>query len=75
MDVISTGVSFTEKIKDGYIVFFVNEDGIPGAADTTGKVYTPAEAMAFLKTTYPEKYQQSLARARDLGLGIQFLAK
>jgi hypothetical protein len=70
----SPGISFILKKGDGYIAFFVNEKGIPGAADTTGRVYTPSDAMAFLKAHDPEKWNESRDRARHLGLEEKFLS-
>lgn len=46
---IESGISFILKNADGYIAFFVNKQGVPGAADTTGNIYSPVEALTFLK--------------------------
>ena len=47
------GISFILKKDDGYIVYFVG-----GAVDTTGRIYSENEAMAYLKKYDPEKYAQ-----------------
>ena len=68
----STGISFILKKDSGYIVYFVYEGGTPGAVDTTGKIYSNTEALAYLKEYDPEKYAESLARAEELGLKAEF---
>lgn len=68
-----SGVCFILKKDDGYIVYYVDEDGIPGAVDTEGKIFTNKEAIAYLKKYDSEKYAESLARAEELGLKELFL--
>ena len=68
----STGISFILKKDDGYIVYYVSNGGTPGAVDTTGKIYSNTEALAYLKEYDPEKYTESLARAEELGLKAEF---
>ena len=68
----SSGISFVLKKNDGYIVYFIYEGGTPGAVDTSGKIYSNTEALAYLKEYDPEKYAESLARAEKLGLKSDF---
>ena len=68
----STGISFILKKDDGYIVYYVSNGGTPGAVDTTGKIYSNTEALAYLKEYDPEKYAESLVRAEELGLKSDF---
>ena len=68
----SCGISFIIKKDSGYIVYFVSEGGSPGAVDTTGKIYSNTEALAYLKEYDPEKYAESLMRAEELGLKSDF---
>ena len=68
----STGISFILKKDEGYIVYFIYEGGTPGAVDTSGKIYSNTEALAYLKEYDPEKYAESLARAEKLGLKSDF---
>ena len=68
----SCGISFILKKDEGYIVYFIYEGGTPGAVDTTGKIYSNTEALAYLKEYDPEKYAESLARAEELGLKSDF---
>ena len=70
---IKSGISFILKKGSGYIVYFVNEKGIPGAADTEGKIYSNKEAVEYLKQYDSEKYEESLLRAEELGLKEKFL--
>lgn len=70
---ISTGISFIVKKGSGYIVYYVDKTGKPGAVDTEGVIYTSEEAMGYLKEYDSEKYAQSLARAEELGLKQKFL--
>ncbi|MBQ0165663.1 MAG: YARHG domain-containing protein [Treponema sp.] len=70
---ISTGISFILKKGGGYIVYYVDKNGVPGAVDTEGVIYTSAEAMEYLKAYDSEKYAESLERAEELGLKTQFL--
>lgn len=69
---VSNGISFILKKDSGYIVYFIYESGTPGAVDTTGKIYSNTEALAYLKEYDPEKYAESLARAEELGLKSDF---
>ena len=68
----STGISFILKKGEGYIVYYVHEDGTPGAVDTEGKIYSNREALEYLKEYDVEKYAESLARAEELGLKEDF---
>ena len=52
-----SGISFILKKDSGYIVYYVNERGIPGAVDTKGKIYGNVEAIEYLKKYDPEKYE------------------
>ena len=70
---ISTGISFIVKKGSGYIVYYVDKTGKPGAVDTEGVIYTSEEAMGYLKEYDSEKYAQSLERAEELGLKQKFL--
>ena len=65
---IQNGISFILKKSPGYIIYFVNHDGIPGAVDTEGKVYTNTEAVNYLKKYDAVKYEESQNRAQKLGL-------
>ena len=69
---ISSGISFILKKDDGYIVYYVSDGGTPHAVDTTGKIYSNTEALAYLKEYDPEKYAESLTRAEELGLKSEF---
>ena len=69
---ISTGISFILKKGEGYIVYYVHEDGTPGAIDTEGKIYSNREALEYLKEYDVEKYEESLVRAEELGLKEDF---
>ncbi|HKL84840.1 MAG TPA: hypothetical protein VJ861_00730 [Treponemataceae bacterium] len=44
----------------------MDRNGIPGAADTEGKIYNKHEAMAYLKEYDPKKYEESRLRAIKL---------
>ncbi len=63
-----SGISFILKKDKGYIVYYVDKNGIPGAVDTEGKIYTNKEAVEYLKQYDSDKYEESLSRAEDLGL-------
>ncbi len=63
-----SGISFILKKGSGYIVYYVDKNGIPGAVDTEGKIYTNKEAIEYLKQYDSDKYEKSLLRAEDLGL-------
>ena len=63
-----SGISFILKKGSGYIVYYVDKNGIPGAVDTEGKIYTNKEAVEYLKQYDSDKYEESLSRAEDLGL-------
>ncbi len=67
-----SGISFILKKDSGYIVYYVNERGIPGAVDTKGKIYGNVEAIEYLKKYDPEKYEHSEKRAEELGLKEKF---
>lgn len=69
---IHSGISFILKKDSGYIVYYVNERGIPGAVDTKGKIYGNVEAIEYLKKYDPEKYEHSEKRAEELGLKEKF---
>ena len=69
---IQSGICFILKKDSGYIVYFVSEGGTPRAVDTTGKIYSNTEALAYLKEYDPEKYAESLTRAEELGLKSEF---
>lgn len=70
---LAMGISFILKKGSGYIVYYVDKTGKPGAVDTVGKIYTNKEAMEYLKEYDSEKYAQSLKRAEELGLKQKFL--
>ena len=63
-----SGISFILKKGSGYIVYYVDKNGIPGAVDTEGKIYTNKEAVEYLKQYDSDKYEESLLRAEELGL-------
>ena len=63
-----SGISFILKKGSGYIVYYVDKNGIPGAVDTEGKIYTNKEAVECLKQYDSDKYEESLLRAEELGL-------
>ena len=63
-----SGISFILKKDKGYIVYYVDKNGIPGAVDTEGKIYTNKEAVEYLKQYDSDKYEESLSRAEELGL-------
>ncbi|MCQ2588670.1 MAG: YARHG domain-containing protein [Treponema sp.] len=69
---VENGICFTLKKDSGYIVYFVNENGIPGAIDTDGNIYKNTEAIEYLKVYDSEKYAQSRARAEKLQLVEKF---
>ena len=69
---LSSGISFILKKDKEYIVYYINENGFPGAADTSGHIYSNEEAMGYLKKYDREKYAQSLKRAEELGLKNAF---
>ena len=70
---IKSGISFILKKDNGYIIYYVDEKGIPGAVDTTGRIYTNIEAIEYLKQYDSEKFEQSLSRAKELGLYDKFI--
>lgn len=70
---LSSGISFIMKKGNGYIVYYVDDSGYPGAVDTTGRIYSSEEAMAYLKEYDPEKYKQSEKRAAELELYNDFI--
>lgn len=67
-----SGISFILKKDSGYIVYYVNERGIPGAVDTKGKIYGNVEAIEYLKKYDPKKYEHSEKRSEELGLKEKF---
>ena len=71
---LSSGISFILKKGSGYIVYYVDKNGIPGAVDTTGRIYSSEEAMEYLKAYDPEKYEQSKKRAGELQLYNDFIS-
>jgi hypothetical protein len=71
--IIQNGISFILKKGNGYIVYYVDDSGYPGAVDTTGRIYSSEEAMAYLKEYDPEKYKQSEKRAAELELYNDFI--
>lgn len=68
-----SGISFILKKGNGYIVYYVDTNGYPGAVDTEGKIYSNQEAMEYLKLYDPEKYDQSKKRAAELELYNDFI--
>ena len=66
------GISFILKKGSGYIVYYIDKAGEPGAVDTVGRIYTNKEAIAYLKQYDSEKYAESLLRAEELGLKNAF---
>ncbi len=69
---IQNGISFILNKGNGYIVYYVDKQGLPGAVDTEEKIYTNKEAIAYLKQYDSEKYAESLLRAEELGLKNAF---
>ena len=69
---LSSGISFILKKGSGYIIYYVDTNGLPGAVDTEGKIYTNKEAISYLKQYDFEKYEESLLRAEELGLKNAF---
>ncbi len=69
---LQSGISFILKKGSGYIVYYVDKNGIPGAVDTEGKIYTNKEAVEYLKQYDSDKYEESLSRAEELGLKYAF---
>ena len=69
----ANGISFILKKGNGYIVYYVDDSGYPGAVETTGRIYSSEEAMAYLKEYDPEKYKQSEKRAAELELYNDFI--
>ena len=70
---VQSGISFILKKGNGFIVYYVDTNGCPGAVDTTGRIYSSEEAMAYLKEYDPEKYMQSEKRAAELELYNDFI--
>ncbi|MBO4706552.1 MAG: YARHG domain-containing protein [Spirochaetaceae bacterium] len=70
---VQSGISFILKKGNGYIVYYVDESGYPGAVDTTGRIYSSEEAMEYLKEYDPEKYDQSEKRAAEQELYNDFI--
>jgi len=69
-----SGISFILKKIDGYMIFFVDEEGYPGAVDTDGRVYSNIETMDFLQKFDPETYDLSLRYAMKLNLYNDFIS-
>ncbi len=69
---LSSGISFILKKGSGYIIYYVDTNGLPGAVDTEGKIYINKEAMEYLKKYDRKKYEESLLRAEELGLKNAF---
>jgi hypothetical protein len=69
---LSSGISFILKKGSGYIIYYVDTNGLPGAVDTEGKIYTNKEVISYLKQYDSEKYEESLLRAEELGLKNAF---
>ena len=68
-----SGISFILKKGAGYIVYYVDKNGVPGAVDTEGKIYSNKEAVEYLTQYDSEKYEESLLRTEELGLKEKFL--
>lgn len=66
------GISFILKKDSGYIIYYVDKEGIPGAVDTTGKIYSNTEAIKYLQEYDKDKFEESRQRAKDLDLLDQF---
>jgi len=73
-DVHSSGIYFILKKGDGYIAYMLNDKGQPRAVDSDGTYYSSSQAMAYLKEYDPVMWDESLKRARELGLEAKFLA-
>lgn len=71
--ILQNGISFILKKGNGYIVYYVDKSGYPGAVDTLGRIYSSEEAMEYLKEYDPEKYNQSKKRASELDLYNDFI--
>ncbi len=69
---VQSGISFILKKGSGYIIYYVDTNGLPGAVDTEGKIYTNKEVISYLKQYDSEKYEESLLRAEELGLKNAF---
>ncbi len=67
-----SGVCFILKKDDGYIIYYVDKEGLPGAVDTEGKIYSNKEAFEYLKKYDSKKFEESKKRAEELGMGIAF---
>ena len=67
-----SGISFILKKGSGFIVYYIDKNGYPGAVDTTGRIYSSEEAMEYLKEYDSEKYAHSLKRAEELCLKNAF---
>ena len=66
------GISFILKKDNEYIVYYIDDKGIPGAIDTACNKYNSKDAIEYLKSYDPEKYKESRKRAEQLGLLEQF---
>ncbi|MCQ2574390.1 MAG: YARHG domain-containing protein [Treponema sp.] len=69
---VENGICFILKKDNGYIIYYVNEKGIPGAIDTEGKIYSNKESIDYLRVYDPEKFAHSSKRAVELGLKAKF---
>ncbi|BDC93446.1 YARHG domain-containing protein [Treponema bryantii] len=70
---LSSGISFILKKGSGFIVYYIDTNGCPGAVDTSGRIYSSEEAMAYLKEYDPEKYEQSKKTSSELELYNDFI--
>lgn len=69
------GICFILKNHNDYVVFAVNENGLPEAIDTNGKIYSNTEVFYFLKNYDKEMYLQNFEYAKKIGLQQAFLNK
>lgn len=67
------GISFILNVNETVIVFFVQENGFPGAMDINGKFYDNVATLELLKNYDLQKYNQSLKKAEQFGLKEKFL--
>jgi hypothetical protein len=72
---VKGGLSFILKSDDkvNYYLFYVSDDGSPRALDTQGKRYAYKEVIGLLERLDPEKFQESLERAKALSLYNAFI--
>ena len=69
---VQSGICFTLKKDNYYIVYFIDKNNKPGAIDTNGKIYTNVEALAYLREFDEDKYIYSRNIAFEIGLQEQF---